>query len=389
MASQIADHPLASIFPLLTGAAFDELVEDIRTHGVREKILLFQGKILDGRNRYRAARKAGRDCPTRVYQGPDPLGFVISLNIKRRHLNESQRAMVAARIANMQHGGDRRSNQAANLPLDFSQDAAATLLNVSERLLRSAKMVQQEEGVAPELIAAVDAGQLAVSVAAQAVTLSSEQQREIAARAEAGEINIVTKVIKQLARADREARLATKQRALPEQKFGVILADPEWQFETWSPDGMAMTAADNHYPTSPLKEIKDRAVPTIAAPDCVLFLWATVPMLPQALEVMGAWGFAYVSSAVWVKDRVGNGYWFRMRHELLLVGTRGNIPAPALGTQWESVIEQPRGAHSEKPEAVCELIEAYFPHLPKIELNRRGAPRRGWSAWGNEVEEVA
>jgi N6-adenosine-specific RNA methylase IME4 len=120
----------------------------------------------------------------------------------------------------------------------------------------------------------------------------------------------------------------------------------------------------------------------------VLFLWATVPILPQALEVMAAWGFHYVSSAVWIKDKVGTGYWFRSRHELLLVGTRGSAPAPAHGLQWDSVIEQPRGEHSAKPEAVLELIEAYFPSLPKIEFNRRGPPRPRWAAWGNEVAET-
>lgn len=190
-------------------------------------------------------------------------------------------------------------------------------------------------------------------------------------------------------RAEREITLAQKQRALPDRKFGVIYADPEWKFETWSENGKTMTAPENHYPTSPTEVIKARDVPRISADDSVLFLCATVPMLPQALEVMKAWGFDYVSGAVWIKQSIGTGYWFRMRHELLLVGTRGNIPAPAMGTQWDSVIEQPRGKHSEKPEAYLELIEAYFPNLPKIELNRRGPPRPGWSAWGNEVQEVA
>jgi N6-adenosine-specific RNA methylase IME4 len=146
-------------------------------------------------------------------------------------------------------------------------------------------------------------------------------------------------------------------------------------------------AAENHYPTSELCDIKHRDVESIAADDSVLFLWATVPMLPQALEVTASWGFRYVSSAVWVKDRIGTGYWFRIRHEILLVRTRGNIPEPAHGLQWDSVIEQPRGEHSAKPEAVLELIEAYFPSLPKIELNRRGPPRPAWSAWGNQVAE--
>jgi len=186
-------------------------------------------------------------------------------------------------------------------------------------------------------------------------------------------------------RAEKESALAGKITALPDKRYGVILADPEWRFETWSPAGKTMTAADNHYPTSGLDAIKARPVPAIAADDAVLFLWATVPMAPQAFEVMAAWGFRYVSSAVWVKDHAGTGYWFRNRHELLLVGTRGNIPAPAPGTQWESVIEAPVGKHSEKPERAYELIEAYFPHLPKIELNAR-ACRAAWDSWGNEIE---
>jgi len=144
----------------------------------------------------------------------------------------------------------------------------------------------------------------------------------------------------------------------------------------------------NHYPTSDVEVIKARDVPSIAADDCVLFLWATVPMMLQAAEVMQAWGFKYVTNFVWVKNKAGQGYWNRNRHELLLVGRKGNIIAPAAGTQWQSVIEAPVGRHAAKPEQALELIEAYFPTLPKIELNRRGPARPGWDAWGNEVEDV-
>lgn len=145
--------------------------------------------------------------------------------------------------------------------------------------------------------------------------------------------------------------------------------------------------ADNHYPTMSFDEIKALIIPVIpVAPDCVLFLWATVPMLPQALDLMAAWDFAYKSHCIWAKDRIGTGYWFRNKHELLLIGTRGNIPAPAMGTQWPSLIEAPVGKHSAKPECFLDMIDAYFPTLPKIELFRRGPARFGWDAWGNEAE---
>lgn len=190
-------------------------------------------------------------------------------------------------------------------------------------------------------------------------------------------------------RAEREAELAQRIVALPNKQYGVILADPEWRFEVYSRETGMDRAADNHYPTSSLDDIKARDVPSISAKDCVLFLWATVPMLPHALEVMSTWGFEYKSHIIWVKDRAGTGYWFRNQHELLLVGTKGNVPAPAPGTQWNSAIDAEVTSHSAKPEEFLRMIEIYFPSLPKIELNRRGAPRPGWDAWGNEVKDEA
>lgn len=187
-------------------------------------------------------------------------------------------------------------------------------------------------------------------------------------------------------RARREAELATRQRALPERRYGVILADPEWSFENWSEETGGSRSAANHYPTSPTAAIAARGVGAIAAPDCVLLLWAIIPMLPDAFAVMAAWGFAYRSHQVWLKDRTGAGYWFRARHELLLLGVRGAPPCPAPGEQPESVIEAKAGRHSEKPEAALAWIETAFPNLPKIELNRRGPPRPGWDAWGLEAE---
>ena len=185
-------------------------------------------------------------------------------------------------------------------------------------------------------------------------------------------------------RDERERELCDKILALPDEKYGVIYADPEWKFEFWSEDGAAWSSPDNHYQTSPLDVIKARPVEKIAADDCSLWLWATVPMMPQALEVMAAWGFTYKSQFVWIKDKPGNGYWNRNQHEVLLVGTRGNVPAPIQGPKSSSVINAPVGEHSEKPTAIYELIEEYFPTLPKIELNAR-IKRNGWSAWGHEA----
>lgn len=193
-------------------------------------------------------------------------------------------------------------------------------------------------------------------------------------------------------RKEREITLAGKIKALPDKKFGVIWADPEWKFKPFSEETGMDRAPENHYPTSETDDICARDVPSIAAKDCVLFLWATAPMLLDALRVLEAWGFEYKTHMIWAKERSGAargpGYWFSGEHELLLIGTRGNVVAPAMGEQWRSVITARVGEHSEKPEVFLEMVEDYFPNLPKIELNRRGPARPGWDAWGNEAEDI-
>jgi N6-adenosine-specific RNA methylase IME4 len=98
-------------------------------------------------------------------------------------------------------------------------------------------------------------------------------------------------------------------------------------------------------------------------------------------------GGTYRSHQVWDKQAIGMGRWFRDRHEIILIGVRGNIPCPAPGTQSPSIFSERRGEHSAKPEFVAEEIERLWPHLPKIELFRRGAPRPSWAAYGDEVVE--
>lgn len=195
VAISIPFHPLADIFPLITGAEFEALRDDIAAHGVREPVILFEGAILDGRNRYRASQAAGVDCPMTEYRGDDAAAFVVSLNIHRRHLTESQRAMAAAKLANLAHGGNRRVEQVANLQLEapslptfepeapkaapVSQSEAARLLNVSPRTVATAKKVQD---TAPqEVVAAVQTGHISVSLAAQVAELPEEVQAEVAA----------------------------------------------------------------------------------------------------------------------------------------------------------------------------------------------------------------
>ena len=149
-------HPLAELFQPLEGEAFDALVVDIKANGLRNPITTYDNKVLDGQNRYRACLAAGVKPLFDHYDGDDPLGFVLSMNVQRRHLEEGQRALIAANVANMRQGA---RTDLAQLPApvpEVSQAEAAKKLNVSERSVRNAKAVL-DSGDA-ELIDAVKAG---------------------------------------------------------------------------------------------------------------------------------------------------------------------------------------------------------------------------------------
>ena len=219
-------HPLANIFPLIEDAELDALGEDIKNHGLREPVTMFEGKLLDGRNRWCACEAAGMKIPGNMIRQFDPavdgepLDWILSKNLRRRHLNESQRAMVAANIANLPAHRPATTDKSANLPT--SQNDAAKMLNVGARSVRSAVAVRAK--AEPEMKAAVEQGHLTVSFAAKVTKLSADEQRDIAAKAKAGEVNAARRVAKQKARK-KETKLVAKQAALPNKKDGAILAD--------------------------------------------------------------------------------------------------------------------------------------------------------------------
>jgi len=175
--------------------------------------------------------------------------------------------------------------------------------------------------------------------------------------------------------------LTHEMKVLPPGSFDVIYADPPWEYDFSQSNSRGV---EQHYPTMSLESLKSLPVP--AAEDAVLFLWATAPKLSEALELMDGWGFSYRTDAVWDKEKIGMGYWFRGQHELLLVGTKGNVSAPPAETRFSSVIRSPREEHSRKPALVYQMIETMFPNQKRIELFARGKARPGWVGWGLDAE---
>lgn len=167
------------------------------------------------------------------------------------------------------------------------------------------------------------------------------------------------------------------------ERFPVLLADPPWRYELTISDSRKV---ENQYPTMELAEIKAMGEDLPAAADAVLFMWATSPKVLEALEVMAAWGFVYRTCMVWTKDRIGMGVYVRQRHELILIGVRGQPGTPDKANRPDSVISAPRTGHSKKPAEIYGVIDRMYPGLPKLELFCRGrVGREGWSAWGNEA----
>jgi len=131
MTEQLSFHEYAQLFPMLPREELDALADDIKINGLLEAITLYDGEVLDGRNRYVACKAAAVIPRFEQYTGDDPLAFVISKNLHRRHLTAGQRAAIAARMANMPVG--RHWDNSANLQnnTEISQTDAATMMNVS------------------------------------------------------------------------------------------------------------------------------------------------------------------------------------------------------------------------------------------------------------------
>lgn len=377
-------HPAANIFPLLEGREFDELVADIEENGLHEPIVvdIKTKTILDGRNRYRACLVAGVEPVYSYWEGDDPVSYVLSLNLHRRHLTPSQMAIAKAKATELlPRGGDRRSEsfKVSNDTLNQQRqtiDAAFPVARASE--MRAREVIR--EG-APELVSAVERGEVAVSTAATVAALPAEEQAELVAR---GEREILAKAKEIRARQTLQRRVERQEKLQsqewPANKYRVIYADPPWEYdqviEQYGP-------AERHYPTMPTEQICALSVQELALPDSVLFIWTTSPKIEDALQVVHSWGFTYKAMFVWDKVKHNYGHYNSVRHELLFICTRGSC-LPDVPELVDSVVTLERSdKHSEKPEYFRELIDKLYPHGPRIELFARKAAD-GWEAWGNE-----
>lgn len=402
-------HPAADIFPLLGEEELKALAADIREHGQREPVVLYEDQILDGRNRWRACKKIGVEPKTRDVDlkeiGGSPTAYVISLNLKRRHLSPTQAATVAVdaegqfaeeakerQVEGGKSAGRGRPTEkggvrsAHSLSEGKARVQAAKAIGAGQRATAVMKNVKK---TAPEVFRAVKDGKIASVSDAARLSKMTPEKRSAVLKSLDGEGTKSKSVIAEIVREERVDKLnlisrGNKPLEAPE-KYPVLLVDPPWKYEHVATESRAI---ENQYPTMALEEICALPVKDITTDDAIVFMWATSPKLAEAIAVLAAWGFTYRTSMVWVKDKIGMGYWARSRHELVLIATRGKFPTPAPKNRFDSVIEAPVGKHSAKPVELYERIEKMFPKLAKVEMFAR-APRKSWFGWGNQAAAAA
>ena len=210
----------------------------------------------------------------------------------------------------------------------------------------------------------------------QLARLEEEEQNEVIEKITEGKATKIRQAIQQTKKEHRKPVI------IPDGEYDIIYADPPWKYDFAETSNREI---ENHYPTMELSEIEELELPT--AENAVLFLWATAPKLPEAIDVLKAWGFRYVTCAVWDKEVIGMGYWFRGQHEILLVGVKGKYSPPEASKRISSVIKEKRQAHSRKPDRFYKIIEDMFPEGKYLEVFARRRFNDKWEVWGNEEIE--
>ena len=389
MSAELRHHPAADAFPMMEAKRYSELVQDIKENGLRQKIVLCDGMILDGRNRYRACNDAGVTPEFEQHNG-NPWDLAWSLNGQRRDLVAEQRYLIWKHVhehSDAWQAEQKRIQDEANAK---RAEAAKAQENRANQYTKPEKVE-----VVPQSVAA-PANKPEHKTSATKASASktnrgavergdklAKERPDLAKKVRLGEIRPA-----EAYRQMRKDEVAEKVAELPDGKYRVIYADPPWKYNdnlAYKPEGHLAGAAGAHYPTMTISELKALPVMDMCADDAVLFLWATCPLLEDALDLARAWGFRYKAQFVWDKVKHNMGHYNSVRHELLLICTRGSC-TPDKQKLFDSVqVIERTDKHSEKPEEFRQIIDTLYIHGQKIELFRRGEAPDGWSIWGNEA----
>jgi len=374
-------HPIASIFPLLEGDELQALADDIKANGLHDPVWLYEGKVLDGRNRARACEMADVPLQTRDFTGDraSALRYVWSENFHRRHLDSSQRAACfelqrrmnaefAAEVEKVKEEAKERQTEGGKKagrgrPQQVSQQIDEAIEHRTDSVLADVAGTNRTYLAAaakldtPALEAIRDGQQTMTDVMRQAKEEKREAKRQ-------------TDIIR-VAGLDTIPQLLAANAA-----FQTIVLDPPWD---WGDEGDCdqLGRARPTYATMPLEQLANLPVGELADKDCHLYLWITNRSLPKGFGLLDAWGFRYITLVTWCKPHFGMGNYFRGQTEHVLFGVKGSLLLlrKDVGT-WFAAPRGPLG-HSSKPEDFYAMAESCSP-APRLEMFSR-AKREGWT----------
>ena len=384
------DPEFKSLIPPLTTEELSGLESSIIKEGCRDALIVWPGKndiLIDGHNRYEICQRHGIKFEIKNISfatRDDAIDWIYSNQLSRRNLTDESRTYLLGK-----QYSSRKKRDGERGPQKVDQNDPAS----------TAEKIGNEQGVSAPTVKRAEEYSRAID------KLSLSVGKETTDKILSGQLNttkqgIVTlsealpeeqkKVIDLLVSGDAKGLQDAKRIIASELvkdippvsgKYKVIYADPPWEY------GGSMNTtygtADKHYPTMTLDDICALPIKDLSEDNAVLFLWTTSPCLEDTFKVISAWGFKYKASFIWDKIKHVMGHYNSVRHEFLLISTKGSC-TPEVMKLFDSVVSEERTEHSAKPETFREIIDTIYPSGKRIELFARDK-HDGWETWGNQV----
>lgn len=380
-------HPAADEFPLFDGKRLQELVDDISANGQREKIKLFRGQILDGRNRYHACQVAGiipryESLPEDI----DPWAYVWSLNGERRDMTADQRYLIWKSCSEKSEGWARRQREIAEEANRRRAEAKIGNDNAAQNRAPKTTVVQVVQPLNLPKRAVTREAKAAASKTNAGTVAKMDQlannRPDLAEKVKVGELPAAA-AIREMKREAIVAKLediGAKEAKAASGVYDVIVLDPPWQMEKIERD-VAPNQSAFDYPTMGEGELA--ALPLPAADDCHVWVWTTHKHLPMALRLLTAWQLKYVCTFVWHKPGGFQPFGLPQYNcEFALYARRGT-PEFVDFKAFPVCFNAPRGAHSEKPGEFYDVVRRVTAGRRLDMFNRRAID--GFDGWGNEA----
>lgn len=371
------------LIPALTAEEFKQLEQNCLDEGIREKIITWNGFIIDGHNRYEIATRWNLDFQTeskRFKDESEVREWMINNQFGRRNLSNYQRGVLALELESV--FSERAKENLSKAGSSFSP---------KEGLVNSPKVTETID-TRKELAKIASVGEQTI---ARVKVIEAKASEEVKAQLSTGEVSI-NQVYQDIKKEEKKAERIElieqqiediEQGLLPELKglFDVVSVDPPWPYEGESKNVTSFDSVGrrvaNPYPEMSIEDIKKIEMPLMD--DAVVLLWTTHRFLPDAFDILKEWGLDYKATLVWNKEKIGMGAWFRMQCEFCIVGVKGKPYWH--NTTFRDILNEPRREHSRKPDSFFEMIES-------ITLGRRleyfsREKRNGWEVFGNDINK--